>query len=102
MENLSQADWRLLNRAVEKLNSDFDPKTLSERALEAVAGIVPGGVNSFDFFTDNEKYDTTAWHDRGDLLTSDIMEIFAKYIHQHALIPISLSNPDLGALKMTD
>jgi DNA-binding CsgD family transcriptional regulator len=102
MEDLSQKDWRLLTRAIEKLNSDFDPRSLSRRALEAVSGLVPGGINSFDFFTDNEKYDSIAWHDSGDILTADVMEVFAQYVHQHPLVPISLANPDLGALKVTD
>jgi DNA-binding CsgD family transcriptional regulator len=102
MENLTQKDWHLLTRAIEQLNSDFDPKSLSARSLKAVSGLVRGDVNSFDFFTNNEKYDSTAWHDLGDILTDDIMEVFAKYIHQHPLVPISLANPDLGALKMTD
>ena len=102
MENLSLKDWRLLTGAVDKLNSDFDSKTLPARALEALAILVPGGVNSFDFFSRHEKYNGTAWQDSGDLLNASVMEVFAKYIHEHALVPISLENPNLGALKMTD
>ncbi len=36
------------------------------------------------------------------MINADIMEVFARYVHQHALVPFSLANPDLGALKMTD
>lgn len=102
MENPSHKDWHLLNRAVEKLNSDFDPRSLPQRALESVAELVPGGVHSFDFFSRNEKYNRTAWHNGGDLVSPEKMEVFVRYVHEHPLIPVSLADPSRGALKISD
>lgn len=102
LKNLTHRDLQILNSAIEILHSDFDPRTLGERALKFSEKIVPATCHTFDFFDDNDRYDLTAWSNRPDLSQPEIMKIFEKFIHQHPLIPISLASKDLPALKITD
>ena len=99
---LEEKDLRLLLTALIGLNSDFDPKTLPSRALSFLESIVSSDCSSFDFFTSDNSYDTTAWTDRPDISTPENMSVFAEYVHEHELIPIALAKRDGMAMKMTD
>lgn len=99
---LNSHDTRLLLRVVEELNSDFDPDTLPQRALRAASQLVSSDCTSFDFFSHEGKYNTTAWNDRPDAVTPENMAVFGRYVHQHALIPVALARTDGKAMKMTD
>ena len=66
------------------------------------ATIVPGDCASFDFFSADDSYNTTAWTNRPDVSTPENMAVFAEYVHQHKMIPIALEKKDGRAMKMTD
>jgi DNA-binding CsgD family transcriptional regulator len=102
MIQLNYPDLRLLMSVIESLHSDFDPKTLPQRVLEAAAQLLPSEINSFDFFSSDENYNEIVWSNREDLLTAEILEICAENTFQHPLVPITLENTNSPALKMSD
>lgn len=102
MHRLDSRDTYRLLAAIERLNSDLDPKTLPGRALALSEAIVPGDCASFDFFSSDNSYNSTVWTNRPDITTPENMSVFAQYVHEHKLIPIALAKQDGVAMKMTD
>ena len=101
MENLSQKDWRLLNRAVEKLNSDFDPRTLTARTLAAASTIIAADSVVFTGISYSDEYSGMAW-DNAEALSSSDMKIFADHLHEHPLFRAINVERRVETLKITD
>jgi len=102
MHLLSSRDAYRLLGAIEQLNSDVDPKTLPRRVLAMSEAIVPGDCASFDFFSPDDAYNSTAWTNRPDVSTPENMAVFGEYVHEHKLIPVAMARKDGVAMKMTD
>jgi DNA-binding CsgD family transcriptional regulator len=102
MYKLDSRSSRTLLSALEILNSDHDPKTLPKRAVDAAALIVKADWLTFDFFSGVDKYENTAWSNSPTLLSPVTLEPFGRYLHQHPIVNIALSNQNGAALKITD
>lgn len=100
--NLDHASLQRLLTALEVLNSDHDPATLADRVIKAAGMIVDGDWLTFDLFSGGRRYENTAWSNDPGLLTPEVFEPFARYLHQHPLVGRALANPDGQALKITD
>lgn len=101
MGNLSNADWHLLNRAAENLNSDFDPRTLTARTLTAVSNVIAADSVVFTGISYSDKYSGVAW-DNAEALSSSDMKIFAEYLHEHPLFSAINVERRVETLKITD
>lgn len=88
--------------ALEVLNSDFDPATLPERAVNAAMRMIGCDLLTFDFFSNSERYEDTAWANNPMVLDPEFMLPFGELLHQHPIVKISLDNPNGDALKITD
>ena len=101
MKYLSQKDWRLLNGAVEKLNSDFDPQTLTARTLAAASMVIAADSVVFTGISYSDEYSGMAW-DNAEALSSSDMQIFADYLHEHPLFGTLNVERRVETLKITD
>ena len=101
MKYLSQDDWRLLTGAVEKLNSDFDPQTLTARTLAAASKIIAADSVVFTGISYSDEYSGMAW-DNAEALSASDMQVFADYLHEHPLFRAINVERRVETLKITD
>ncbi len=101
MKYLSQKDWRLLTGAVEKLNSDFNPQTLTARTLAAASTIIAADSVVFTGISYSDEFSGMAW-DNAEALSSSDMQIFADYLHEHPLFSAINVERRVETLKITD
>lgn len=101
MINLNSHDSELLLSAVACLNSDFDPRTLSERALAAASTIIAADGVTFTGFRYDGAMADLIW-DSSEGYSPEEIEIFAAYMHEHPLFRAYISEGRMETLKITD
>lgn len=101
MKRLSTGDLTLLLSAVEKLNSDFDPRTLPKRALAAASQVIAADSAAFTGFSFNGKFEGLTWENSG-VISAEDLEMFARYIHEQPLIDALIIKRRTETLKITD
>lgn len=100
MYKLTLKDTQILLSAIDSLNSDSNPETLSRRSLDVLYSVVDNDMPNFDFFSPKGKYNLTAWADNWEL--APYLEYFKKFIHQHPAIPLAIADSKGHPFKLTD
>jgi DNA-binding CsgD family transcriptional regulator len=99
--NLNSQDTQTLLSAVEHLNSDFNPQTLSARALAAASVIIAADSVAFTGFRHDGAMADLVWDSAGGY-TQDQVEVFTAYMHEHPLFQAFISDGRRETLKITD
>lgn len=84
---LRHKDWKKLFVAVAKLNSEFDPATLSDRAVAAANDLVSSEITAFDFFDGKGTHTGENWYDPPGSISGAAYKIFAHLVHEHPFSP---------------
>jgi DNA-binding CsgD family transcriptional regulator len=102
MKQISRTDLQSLFASLEELTSDLSITTLPQRTLKTVGSLISNEVISFDGFSSGNNYNFTVWTNQEDLLTQEVIDIFAMFAYQNPLIPIVIGEKRKVAVKITD
>ena len=80
---LASADYELLLRAIDLLNSDSKLETLPSRTLNSVFSIIPNELVAFDGFGTDANYSGNLWYSPPDTVSEEKVQILAELVHQH-------------------
>jgi DNA-binding CsgD family transcriptional regulator len=98
---LKNADLVALLSAIAELNSDFDPRTLPERAMKAALRTVNADSVAFTGITYDGRLSGLVW-DSSEAISPEEIEIFGLYIHEQPLFAAYLIERHAETLQITD
>jgi hypothetical protein len=98
---LKNADLVALLSAIAELNSDFDPRTLPERAMKAALRTVNADSVAFTGITYDGRLSGLVW-DSSEAISPEEIEIFGLYIHEQPLFAAFLVERRAETLQITD
>lgn len=85
MEDISRKDLIALLSAIERLHSDNNPLTLAERTLQAVIGLIPNEITSFDAFGGDSHYNGYLWYSPAGTVSEKSVERLGELVHEHPM-----------------
>ena len=101
MTRLNIQDLQTLLSAIENLNSDFDPKSLAERAISAATMVIEADSVAFTGINYNGELSGLAW-DSSEAISPEEIEIFGLYMHEQPLFAAFVIERRPETLKITD
>jgi DNA-binding CsgD family transcriptional regulator len=102
MKTLSHGDFLTVLKAIELINTDFDPSGLPKRMLSAITHAVTCDITAFEVVGKDGVYQGTLIYEPCEAVNSDDLAIYNSHVHEHPLYTAIIANRRFDAIAIAD